>query len=73
MKIIKKIINEKNKIIIYKKNNKILVDKIFSDKNIKYLKNEILGYKYFFQIRFGLVIFHHHLKNLNRGKTIAVQ
>lgn len=47
MKIIKKIINDKNKIIIYKKNNKILVDKIFSDKNIKYLKNEILGYKYF--------------------------
>ena len=47
MKIIKKIINDKNEIIIYKKNNKIFVDKIFSNQNIKYLKNEILGYRYF--------------------------
>lgn len=47
MKIIKKIINDKNEIIIFKKKNKIFVEKIFSDQHIKYLKNEILGYKYF--------------------------
>ena len=32
MKIIKKISNDKNKIIIYKKKNKIFVDKIFKKK-----------------------------------------
>ena len=47
MKIIKKIINDKNEIIICKKKNKIFVEKIFSDQNTEYLKNEILGYKYF--------------------------
>ena len=43
MKIIKKIINDKNEIIICKKKNKIFVEKIFSDQNTEYLKNEIFG------------------------------
>ena len=43
----KKSINDKNEIIICKKKNKIFVEKIFSDQNTEYLKNEILGYKYF--------------------------
>ena len=47
MKIIKKIDNDKNKILIYKIKNKKYVDKIFNNKNLEYLKREVLGYKFF--------------------------
>jgi len=47
MKIIKKIINDKNKILIYENNNKKYVDKIFNNKNLIFFKKEILGIKYF--------------------------
>tara|TARA_Y100000389_G_scaffold48597_1_gene43883 strand:+ start:6707 stop:7543 length:837 start_codon:yes stop_codon:yes gene_type:complete len=47
MKIIKKIINDKNIILIYRIKNKIYVDKIFNNKNLEYLKKEVLGYKFF--------------------------
>lgn len=47
MRIIKKIINDKNKIIIYRKKNKILVDKIFQKKNLFFYKKEISGINYF--------------------------
>ena len=47
MRIIKKIYNDKNIILIYKKKNKNYVDKIFNYKNLFLFKNEILGIKYF--------------------------
>ena len=47
MKIIKKIYNDKNIILIYQKKNKNYVDKIFDYKNLILFKNEILGIKYF--------------------------
>ena len=47
MKIIKKINNDKNTILIYKKKNKYYVDKIFNSKNLVFYKKEILGLKYF--------------------------
>ena len=47
MKIIKKIINDKNTILIYENNNKKYVDKIFNSKNLFFFKKEKLGIKYF--------------------------
>jgi hypothetical protein len=69
MKIIKKIINDKNKIIIYKKKNKILVDKIFQKKNLLFYKNEILGINYFKKNKYFEIpkVYSYRLKN-NLGK-----
>lgn len=47
MKIIKRINNDKNKILIYKIKNKKYVDKIFNSKNLIFFRKEILGIKYF--------------------------
>ena len=47
MKIIKKIINNKNTILIYENNNKKYVDKIFNSKNLFFFKKEKIGIKYF--------------------------
>jgi hypothetical protein len=52
MKIIKKIVNDKNKILIYENKNKKYVDKIFNSKNLFFFKKEKLGIKYFQKKKF---------------------
>tara|TARA_B100001093_G_scaffold160909_1_gene153322 strand:+ start:1948 stop:2814 length:867 start_codon:yes stop_codon:yes gene_type:complete len=47
MKTIKKIVNDRNKILIYENKNKKYVDKIFNSKNLFFFKKEKLGIKYF--------------------------
>lgn len=68
MKIIKKINNDKNTILIYKKKNKYYVDKIFNSKNLVFYKKEILGLKYFIKKKyFEIPKFYSHKIKKNSG------
>lgn len=72
MKIVKKIYNSKNTILIYKKKNKKYVDKIFTHKNISYFKKEILGNKYFKKKNYFNIpkIYSHTVKNNSARITL---
>ena len=72
MKIIKKIVNDKNKILIYENNNKKYVDKIFNSKNLFFFKKEKLGIKYFQQKKIFNIpkVYSYKVKN-NIGKITS--
>ena len=72
MKIIKKIINDKNTILIYENNNKKYVDKIFNSKNLFFFKKEKLGIKYFKQNKLFDIpkVYSYTIKN-NIGKITS--
>jgi len=72
MKIIKKIVNDKNKILIYENNNKKYVDKIFNRKNLIFFKKEKLGIKYFKKKNFFDIpkVYSYEVKN-NIGKITS--
>jgi len=72
MKIIKKIVNDKNKILIYEKNKKKYVDKIFNSKNLFFFKKEKLGIKYFQQKKIFNIpkVYSYKVKN-NIGKITS--
>lgn len=72
MKIIKKIVNDKNKILIYEKNKKKYVDKIFNSKNLFFFKKEKLGIKYFQKKNFFDIprVYSYKVKN-NTGKITS--
>jgi len=65
MKIIKKLNNEKNTILIYKKKNKYYVDKIFNPKNLVFYKKEVLGLKYFIKKKYFEIpkLYYYKIKN----------
>jgi len=72
MKIIKKIVNDRNKILIYEKNKKKYVDKIFNSKNLFFFKKEKLGIKYFQKKKFFDIprVYSYKVKN-NTGKITS--